>query len=332
MNVNNALKKMDPVMEKVLSGISGSLSEGFDTGSVLEGKRYRAYLFFALSRRDDKESLMTASALEIVHAATLVHDDIIDGGILRRSRPALHMVKGVPAGILYGDLLFNAAFGLLAELSDPEIWKEFHKAVSLVVSGEVDQQLKRADVRMRESEYMDIIERKTGALFALACRLGGMAECRNSDEIGSLAGFGRTLGTVYQILDDCMDLLEHGRDKTNRRDIQNGVMTLPLIAAFEKDREGLRELFAELPMPEERVAVVVHKAIVSGGLKKAVKRASDLMEEAVTGLPEGYMSPGGPVRGMVRKLMKKVEYVKKEDTDLRRRFCGDQRLEQAGKT
>lgn len=331
MNVQNAIKKMGPVMEQVLGRISGTLSGRFDTGSILEGKRYRAYLFFALAQKEDERSLKIASALEIIHAATLVHDDVIDGGLLRRSMPAVHRIKGVTAAILYGDLLFNAAFGLLAETGESDLWRACHSAVSLVVGGELDQQLKKRDIHMGEDEYLDIIERKTGALFALSCRLAGMVSCRSAEEIGSLEVFGRALGTAYQILDDCMDLLDSGRDKTSYRDIQNGVMTLPIIAGFDRRREVLSEVFAELPVPGDRMADVARQVVMSGGLGKAVDRASGLMREGVTALPRSCMEKERPVRSIVEKIMKKVEHVKKENSDLRRRFCRDQRVKEAGR-
>ena len=178
------------------------------------------------------ESVTSAAVIiEMVHLATLVHDDILDEAEVRRGLPTLSSKWGNSVAVLAGDCLFAHSLKLAADFPTPDVCRAVSTATRSVCSGEIIQSHRKGNLRLSEAEYLKIIRMKTGELFALACELGGSLAGATSDEAQALRNYGMALGTAYQIYDDCLDLFgaETDAGKSLGTDIAGGKATLPLL-------------------------------------------------------------------------------------------------------
>ena len=188
-----------------------------------------------------------AVIIEMVHLATLVHDDIIDEADLRRGRPSLAANWGNEISVLLGDCLFAHALKLAASFPTPEICREVASATNTVCAGEILQTQTRGNFDVARSHYFKVLEMKTAELFSLSCDLGGCLSGTTSPRREALRQYGLALGTAYQLYDDCVDLLgsEQAAGKTLGADMAKGKMTLPLLIVRDRatpaDQGRLRE-------------------------------------------------------------------------------------------
>src|SRR5439155_10682999 len=154
-----------------------------------------------------EESLVTVAVIiEMVHLATLVHDDVMDEAVLRRQQPTLAANWGNQISVLLGDCLFAHALKLAASFPTPDICRAVAAATNTVCSGEILQTQRRRDFQFCRREYFKALEMKTGELFALSCELGGLLSGATTVGQSALRKYGLALGTAYQIYDDCLDL------------------------------------------------------------------------------------------------------------------------------
>ena len=207
------------------------------------GKRLRAGLvFFCSSIRSDGESgpnpaiesdaaAEVAAAVELIHAATLVHDDIIDRAVLRRLKPTAAVQFGEDTAVLLGDFLYARAFAMIARVGDPEITSWMAETTQAMCEGEINQLKHRYRADLSMEEYLDFIEKKTATLIAVSARSGAKLAGLSLDRQDRLAAFGLNIGISYQIVDDLLDIVgaEDKIGKTLRTDAGNGKMTLPMI-------------------------------------------------------------------------------------------------------
>ena len=178
------------------------------------------------------ESVTRAAVIiEMVHLATLVHDDILDEAEVRRGLPTLASKWGNSVAVLTGDCLFAHSLKLASDFPTPDVCRAVSTATRNVCSGEIIQSHRKGNLRLSEAEYLKIIQMKTGELFALACELGGSLADATQDEAQALLSYGMALGTAYQIYDDCLDLfgIETDAGKSLGTDIAGGKATLPLL-------------------------------------------------------------------------------------------------------
>jgi len=208
-------------------------------GVVLSGgKRLRPLLTFhcGSDSPDVTEDLLKVSAiLELVHVATLVHDDILDASLIRRSQPTLHTQIGEHSSILLGDALFSYALELASEFPTTKICKLVSKATRRTCSGEIMQNFNKGNFKLSFSDYSSIIQDKTGELFKASCQAGAYLSGHSSHVIDVVGEFGLSLGLNYQILDDLVDTFGTA-DKAGKSlgtDFIGGKITLPLILLFE---------------------------------------------------------------------------------------------------
>jgi len=196
------------------------------------------------------ELVAVAAVVELVHIATLVHDDILDKAELRRRKPTVFHKEGGAIAVLLGDALFAQALRLASEYKTTLVCREVAQATRGVCAGETRQVHLRGDLNMEVGEYLRIIELKTAELFRVSCLLGALV--RDEQDVASaqaLASFGKHLGRAYQIYDDAADFagLEETMGKTLGTDLATGKLTLP--ALLLRDRLGIEEftsIFAEL--------------------------------------------------------------------------------------
>jgi len=184
--------------------------------------------------RDDHVTI--AVLVEMVHLATLVHDDIMDGAQVRRGRPTVGARWGNHLAVLLGDCLFAHAMKVAATLSAPDIFRSIARATSAVCSGEILQSNRRHRWDLPRTEYLRMVEMKTAELFAVAAELGGRHAGATESQEAALREFALASGTAYQIYDDCLDLYgsESAAGKSLGTDLATGKLTLPVIVLLER--------------------------------------------------------------------------------------------------
>ncbi|VVM05642.1 octaprenyl-diphosphate synthase [Methylacidimicrobium cyclopophantes] len=275
-----------------------------------------------------------AVVVEMIHVATLVHDDILDGALLRRGEPTATSRWGTEVSVLLGDTLFAHALRICAKLPEGSV-ERVATAVCTVCSGEILQTQRRFDWGLREEEYFRIIERKTGELFRMPCEVSAWLNGVSDETSRALGRYGMALGIAYQIYDDCLDLLgkEEATGKTLGTDWGGGKPTLPilylldskngarrdeLVDAFHRGsftrRDDLWPLLAEngvLPKTQGKVVDILRSArseldvLAPGDSKRALEEVVDLLgnqvERLIEEIPAGQSyqerAPNGPRKG-----------------------------------
>jgi geranylgeranyl pyrophosphate synthase len=252
------------------------------------GKRLRPLLLFLAAGAPPPESdtlLRSAVAVELVHSATLVHDDVLDGSPLRRGRPTVMAAAGRLAATATGDLLFSRAFAELAHTRSVAAVRVLSRASSELAAGELMQ---RADAwrAVAVERYLERCRLKTGVLFRAACELGGL-EGDDRDRLAGLALFGERIGLAFQLLDDVLDISgpPERTGKPRGADLLDGTVTLPLILARERDPE-LRALELGSVRTPEHAAEVCVRIAETGSLEDTRARALELVVSAKTELPD----------------------------------------------
>ena len=203
------------------------------------GKRLRPMLTLAAARlcgyRGDRH-IALAAAVEFIHTATLLHDDVVDESALRRGRDTANEVWGNKPAILVGDFLFSRAFQLMVEDGSLRVLDILSTASAVIAEGEVQQLVTANDTSTTEAAYLEVIEAKTAALFAAAARIGAVISDRPDAEEDALARFGRNLGIAFQLIDDMLDFSARQSElgKSVGDDFRDGKITLPILIAFAR--------------------------------------------------------------------------------------------------
>jgi len=233
--------------------------------AATQGKRMRPALVFysaaacsgrpladSSAHRRHEDLIKAGLIVELVHIATLVHDDILDGATVRRSRLTAAAKWGPEISVLLGDCLFAHALKLASEFSTPLVCRRVSEATNTVCSGEILQTQRRFDLKLARAEYARIIEMKTGALFAVSCELGAFIGGGSADSQARLLEFGNLFGVAYQIYDDIVDLVgdEAQSGKSLGTDLQKGKLTLPLILLLEQVENGDHQVVSSLLLNE----------------------------------------------------------------------------------
>jgi octaprenyl-diphosphate synthase len=233
-----------------------------------------------------------AVVIEMVHLATLVHDDVMDEARVRRRRPTLAANWGNEIAVLAGDCLFAQALQRASELPTPVICRAVSRATKNVCTGEILQTLQRGNYEISRDEYMKVVRMKTAELFALACELGAELSGGDVARREALRNFGLALGTAYQIYDDCIDVFgsEPRAGKSLGTDLITGKPTLPILAALRELSAGEAQRLRDVVTGWEsgrtdELHELLHQA---GTLAECLRVIEELLDEArsaVTGLP-----------------------------------------------
>ena len=233
------------------SEFDGEISPYAEYALSRQGKQLRAALtgLAANCVGGWNDSVIKAAVIvEMVHLATLVHDDIIDEAEVRRGRPTLANKWDNSVAVLTGDCLFAHSLKLASEFPTSDVCKAVATATRTVCSGEIIQSHRKGKFQLDISEYLKIIRMKTGELFALSCELGGSLANANAIETQALRHYGMALGTAYQIYDDCLDLFgaESEAGKSLGTDIAGGKATLPILLLHEQAGSELKNKFEQM--------------------------------------------------------------------------------------
>eukprot|EP00903_Cladosiphon_okamuranus_P003702 g3700.t1 len=226
--------------------------------------------------------------LELIHMATLVHDDIIDGASARRSMPTANSKWGNALAVLLGDALFSHALTLATDFNSIEICRKVGQAAREVCQGEILQTQRRFDLTLTKKDYFKVIEMKTGALFAAATGLAAAVSKLPADEETALASYGMKLGTAYQIYDDCLDIVgtEEVVGKTLGTDLEKGKLTLPILNLLEAATEEQSTRINQLILDQKEVDLpgIVGRKNYDQALDDAIDTAISLLEGCRTDL------------------------------------------------
>ncbi|MEM9445400.1 MAG: polyprenyl synthetase family protein [Verrucomicrobiota bacterium] len=243
----------------------------------------------------NKKHIDLAVVIELIHLASLIHDDIMDQALIRRKKPTMCQKWGNELSVLVGDSLLAHAFKMCTRFSSSEVSKQVADAASEVCTGEILQTQRRYDLKLSVQDYLKIVSMKTGALFRVATELAAFCSDQDTDIQKRFSIYGDQLGTAYQIYDDCLDLFgkEDVFGKTLGTDLARGKMTLPVIWMLEQLNEKESEEISEVILHGEGsdYGIVVDKVIKSGGHTYAVRKAKDLLERSDKML-EGIESNG----------------------------------------
>ncbi|HEX7822283.1 MAG TPA: polyprenyl synthetase family protein [Sphingobium sp.] len=214
------------------------------------GKRLRPMLTLACARLLDYSGTRhhkLSAAVEFIHTATLLHDDVVDGSGLRRGKTTANIIWGNSASVLVGDFLFSRSFELMVEDGSLKVLKILSNASAVIAEGEVNQLTAQRRIDTDEANYLDIISSKTAALFAAACRISAVVAERDKECEMALDAYGRNLGIAFQLVDDAIDYVSDGATmgKDAGDDFRDGKVTLPVILAHARGSEVQRQFWKD---------------------------------------------------------------------------------------
>jgi len=253
------------------------------------GKRLRPALVVLsaqLGGTQTDDAITVGASSELIHLATLMHDDIVDRASLRHQKPTAAVEFGDDVAILLGDYLYVEAFSLLASINDPVLIELFARSTRTMCQGEINQVKRRFQLDLTLSEYLTFIDNKTATLMA-ACMRGGARLARlSSDQATALGHYGWNLGMAFQIIDDTLDLVgeEAATGKTLRTDLANGKLTLPLIYLRDKLSAADRERFLSYLKDPEPVSRIIDWLKESGSIREGLRQASNFAHQAQSAL------------------------------------------------
>ena len=205
------------------------------------GKRIRPLLLLLCARATNYKGdyhYSMAVVIELIHTATLLHDDVVDSSSIRRGHETANELWGNAPSVLVGDFLYSRAFEIMVEPNSMQIMKILSKATNQISEGEVLQLLSIKNANVSQTEYFEVIERKTACLFKAACQIAGILAESNKNVINGLGSFGMHLGNAFQIIDDTLDYESNSSviGKEVGDDLSEGKVTLPMIYALENTK------------------------------------------------------------------------------------------------
>jgi octaprenyl-diphosphate synthase len=275
-NVSHVIKyKLRSEINLILKMTSHHLNSG--------GKRIRPLLTLAAAKlcgyKDGERDINLAACVELIHSATLLHDDVIDNSDLRRGIKTANSIWGNQSSILVGDYLLSRCFEMLVEDGSTEILKLLSSTSSTIAQGEVLQLEHKGEIDVLEETYFNIINMKTAALFSAATRVGACIANKSKKEKDALESYGKNIGLAFQIADDALDYFSTQKifGKEIGKDFFEGKATLPLIIIFQRandeERNFLKEIFRKEKRNEddfsETLALINKYKAVQESLKRA---------------------------------------------------------------
>jgi octaprenyl-diphosphate synthase len=279
------LAESERILTRSLENRHARVAQVVDHVRHYRGKRLRPVLLLLTARacgRVTPAHHVLGAVVEMIHTATLVHDDVLDGARIRRRVTTVNALWGTQTSVLLGDYLFTHAFHLASTLGDALACRLIGEATDRVCEGELCQVLQRGNLDLTEEEYFDIIDGKTAELTACCCRLGAHYSGAETAVVEALSRFGRWVGQAFQIADDLLDLVgeEQATGKSLGTDLEQGKMTLPLIHVLNESPLGGR-VRRMLETEENHKREALRPLIVEGGgLDYARQRALGLAAQA----------------------------------------------------
>ena len=286
-HVPRLLARVEERLTAVAGGHGAALAGHAGSTIAAGGKRLRPLLVVLCAGEgaDEEATVRAAASVELVHAATLVHDDVLDAADLRRGRPTVVATAGRTMATATGDLLFSRAFAELVANGDAEQVRALSRASSSLARGELLQREDAWDTEVTEARYLERCELKTARLFIAACELGALLGGSDPRVLGA---FGRRIGLAFQLLDDVLDVSGPAERTGKHRgtDLLDGTITLPYILARRRD-DALAALDPREIRTPDQAEAVCDAIAATGALEEARARAVEMVEEAKASLGEG---------------------------------------------
>ncbi len=243
--IANDLKKVEYFLE---SSIKESRNQSIlaMSGSLLAsgGKRLRPALVILSEKAaaagknnncNHDDLIKLATAVELIHIASLIHDDVLDGAAMRRSKPSINARLGDDISIVFGDYIYSKAFELIGKCRNPDVFECISQAIYVMCEGELIQVCQRGNLNLSKDNYITIVRKKTASLFAACCHAGTILGNHSPAVQTTLKEFGLNFGIAFQIIDDCKDIISEERilGKHPGQDVVAGDMTLPLLSLLD---------------------------------------------------------------------------------------------------
>jgi octaprenyl-diphosphate synthase len=289
------LEQVERIYAETIANAKPAIHRLLDHLEHYRGKRLRPSLLLLTAHACGgiaRNHHILGAVVEMVHTATLVHDDVLDEATIRRHVPTVNDRWGNKSSILLGDYLFTHAFHLSSSTGDARACDIIGEATNKVCEGELHQTLERGNLDLSEDEYLAIIEAKTAALTACCCRLGAIYAGAAESIVEKLTNYGRLLGMAFQVADDLLDVVGHERTagKTLGTDLHQLKLTLPLIRMLDAvpadDAAKLRQLLRDGgPHRRERIADVLKKTDAVGYARQRAERFAAEATEQLHDLP-----------------------------------------------
>jgi octaprenyl-diphosphate synthase len=262
--IDPQMLRVEETIQETLFAETKALKSLIEHVSLFGGKRLRPALVLVVSKaldRTTEDHIKLGAVIELIHTASLIHDDILDEATMRRRVASVNHLHGNHVPVLLGDLIYARAFGLSLTLSTPLASKRLADVTQTICSGEIEQIFHRGAFDLEEATYFAIIEAKTASLYAAACSLAAEYAGAPDETVRALDRYGLSLGTAFQIVDDCLDIIgdEDVVGKSLGTDADMGKMTLPLLhlsASLPKSgKSRLREIFLSTELKDKQAAI-----------------------------------------------------------------------------
>ena len=294
--VGEELLEVERILKSELRNPHPFVDELVRYGCLLGGKRLRPALLLLVAKslgNVTKEHLTLGAVVEMIHTATLVHDDVLDEAQVRRHLATVNARWDNEASVLLGDYLFTHAFYLASTLGTVQGCRLIGRATNIVCEGELRQKGSRGNFHLTEGEYLEIIEAKTAELTAVSCRLGAVYAGAGEHIADELDGFGRDLGIAFQIVDDLLDV--QGDEKTTGKslgtDLEKQKPTLPVIRALhlasERDRQSMIDLLTAEERRSELLAPFLDRYEAVAYARQRAQFFADRAQQRLSVLPVG---------------------------------------------
>ena len=257
-HLGKKLQKVESLIEQKLKSEVNLIKKMSNHHLNSGGKRLRALLTLEAAKltgfREDSRDINLAACVELIHSATLLHDDVIDESDLRRGVKTTNSIWGNQSSILVGDYLLSRCFEMMVEDGDLEILKLLSSTSAKIAQGEVLQLQHKGEADLLEETYIEIINLKTASLFSAATKTGACLSGGNDKEKKALESYGRNLGLAFQIADDALDYFAKEKlfGKEIGKDFFEGKVTLPLITIFQKGNDEEKSFLTEIMNKEKR--------------------------------------------------------------------------------
>ena len=256
--LSKKLQKVEELIQNKLKSEVNLIGQMSNHHLSSGGKRLRALLTLGSAKltgyEDGIRDINLAACVELIHSATLLHDDVIDESDLRRGVKTTNSIWGNQSSILVGDYLLSRCFEMMVEDGDLEVLKLLSSTSAKIAQGEVLQLEHKGEADLLEETYIDIINLKTASLFSAATKTGACLSGSNEKEKKALESYGRNLGLAFQIADDALDYYAKEKlfGKEIGKDFFEGKVTLPLITIFQKGNEEEKNFLTEIMKKEKR--------------------------------------------------------------------------------
>ncbi len=290
------LKRFEPEFKRIEAALQRHFSSHISFVNEISahilfagGKRLRPLLTVCAARlcgKDGDDPYELSAVPEYLHAASLLHDDVVDAGQMRRGRPPAYKIWGNSPAVLVGDFLYARAIHLASSFGDVRIARAISETVALMSEGEIIQLLHAKNPRFDEETYFKVIDRKTAALISTSCRIGALLGNGSERKVDALARYGLSLGQAFQMIDDVLDYTADTQElgKAVGTDLAEGKVTLPIVKALKEAGPGARKRLISLlgqGLPsKEKLEWVRNLLEATGGIAYTRRKAEALIASA----------------------------------------------------